>query len=171
MKNRQILAALLIALQTTAVLAVREPKGVVRGRTNKASGEMRGGRGGEHILAPFATPINNADVEGFQKALAGYKGGKLGLYALVGKLAIAVDENHASNLEQGEMAAKTRHLHQMRDMVLEKLKTHPASEGRPRSMQKREKTGVKQGGRGRKAAAGKTARAKAATAATTATTE
>lgn len=139
--KRHILAATLLALQTAAVFAVNPPKnmgGQRRPRTNKASGEMQ--RGGEHMLAGFATPIKNGDVQGFEKALASYKGGKLGLYALIGKLSIAVEENHANELlDQGQKATMTRHLHAMRDMTMEKLKTHPSraeGERKPRAMRK-----------------------------------
>jgi hypothetical protein len=156
--KRQILAATLLALQTAAVFAVNPPKnnsvksssknmgGQRRPRTNKASGEMQ--RGGEHMLAGFATPIKNGDVQGFEKALASYKGGKLGLYALIGKLSIAVEENHANELlDQGQKATMTRHLHAMRDLTMEKIKTHPSrveGERKPRAMRK--SPGARRGG-------------------------
>ncbi len=169
--KRQLLAATLLALQTAAVFAVNPPKTTreartrtaatreMRGRgsrTNKASGEMQ--RGGEHMLAAFATPIKNGDVEGYKKALEGYRGGKLGLYALIGKLAIAVDENHAdTNISQGDMAQKTRHLHEMRDVTMEKLKSHTATRGegqrKPRGERKPGmRKGMKHPGRASKAA-------------------
>lgn len=160
--KRHLLAATLLALQTAAVFAVNPPKTGVRGnktRTNKASGEMQ--RGGEHMLSGFATPIKNGDVEAYKKALEGYKGGELGLYALIGKLAIAVDENHAdTNVSQGDMAQKTRHLHEMRDVTMEKLKTHTSMRGegqrKPRGERKSPaaKRGMKQNGNKRVARSG-----------------
>lgn len=164
--KRYLLAATLLALQTAAVFAVNPPKRSSRGgRSNVASGEMRGR--GEQVLAPFAAPIKNADVAAFEKELANYRGGKLGLYAIVGKIAIAVDENHAdTSISQGDMAAKTRHLHQMRDMVLEKLKTHTATrEARPmRGERKGHMRGMRKGrmGAARKTAAGTVATKEAA---------